>query len=132
MTVASENLIQAFEARTLEPSAFHHKDHVIVAYALLSKSCFMDAATVYARSIDTMAIKAGAPEKFNLTITLAFMSMIAERMAGADYREFEDFISRNPDLLSRDILKTWYSPARMHSDLARAMFLMPDRDGVAG
>lgn len=132
MTKANETLVRAFEAHALDPSAFHHEDHVYVAYALLRKSRFLDAATNYARCIDAMAIKAGAPDKFNITITFAFMSLIAERMARTDHTDYEDFIFRNPDLLSKDVLETWYTPARLYSDSARSAFLMPDRPGAIG
>ena len=132
MTNFNEHLVEAFKARTLDPGAFHHEDHVYVAYALLRKNRFLDAATDYAKSIEAMAIKDGAPDKFNITITLAFMSLIAERMAGTAHADYEEFIARNPDLLSKDLLQAWYTPARMHSRLGRVAFLMPDRDGASG
>ena len=66
------------------------------------------------------------PRKFNATITLAFMSLIAERMATTQYVDYDDFITSNPDLLSKDVLEQWYSPERLSSILARSIFLMPD------
>ena len=63
---------------------------------------------------------------FKHSITLAFLSLIAERMEATRYETFDDFIAQNMDLLSGNILAKWYSPERLQSDLARTVFLMPD------
>lgn len=119
-------LRRSFEAHDLDASAFRHLDHVGVAYDMLRDDDFIDAAAKYAESIRTLATKAGAAEKFNATITFAFMSLIAERMKTTDHAGYEDFIGQNQDLMSKDVLEQWYSPARLRSDLARHVFLLPD------
>lgn len=119
-------LARSFEERDIDAGAFRHCDHVGVAYEMLRNYDFVDAAARYAGSIKSMAQKAGVPEKFNATITLAFLSLIAERMGTTRHSNFDDFIAGNPDLLSKDVLEKWYSPERLRSDLARAVFLMPD------
>lgn len=115
-----------FEAHHLDPTAFHHADHVRVAFDLLRKYDFIDAGVIYARGIQAIAAKAGVPQKFNLTITYAFMSLIAERQAERPDSDFDSFIARNEDLMSPAILSTWYSDSRLHGDAARTMFLLPD------
>ncbi len=119
------DITRAFEAHSIDNSTFGHADHVRVAYDLLRKYDFIDAAATYAKGIRTLAAKAGAPMKFNLTITYAFMSLIAERMAGTQAAGFEDFVLANPDLMSKSVLKQWYSDDRLDSDLARGVFLLP-------
>jgi len=119
-------LVQSFEARDLDAGGFRHVDHVGVAYEMLRKYDFMDATVKYAENIKTIATKAGVPDKFNATITLAFMSLIAERMGTTRHADYDDFISQNQDLNSKDMLRKWYSPERLQSDLARNVFLMPD------
>lgn len=137
MNSYSPNLLQAFEAREVDPSTFGHADHVRVAYDMLNKYGFMDAALKYGENIDAIATKAGAAGKFNTTITFAFMSLIAERMAldkpvdqAADQAgDYDDFIFRNQDLLSKDMLGKLYSPGRLQSNTACKIFLMPDLPG---
>lgn len=131
MTEEQRELVRAFEALELEPSAFHHAEHVVVAYALLCKYSFLDASVTYAKNIDNMATNAGAPDKFNMTITLAFMSLIAERMAVMAHTSYAEFIAQNPDLLEKEALTKIYSPKRLHSASARETFLMPDRPSTA-
>ena len=116
----------ALEAGTLDPEGFTHGDHVGVAYEILLTRNFMDGAMHYARCIQALAAKAGAPEKYNTTITLAFLSLIAERMNQKSYASAEDFLNHNRDLLQSSVLKQWYSPARLDSDLARSTFLLPE------
>jgi hypothetical protein len=120
------DITRAFEAQAIDNSRFHHADHVRVAYDLLGKYDFIDAAAIYARGIKALAAKAGAPRKFNLTITYAFMSLIAERMASDPRQNFDDFVSANADIMSKDVLAKWYRDERLHSDTARTMFLLPD------
>lgn len=127
MTAQNEEMTRAFETRELDPSGFRHGDHVAVAYQMLRKYDFMEATLKYGESLNAIATKAGAADKFNTTITLAFMSLIAERMAGDGDCGYQDFIARNPDLLSKNILSRWYSPKRLKSDQARRIFLMPDK-----
>jgi len=119
-------LARAFEACDVDVSAFGHIDHVGVAYEMLRTCDFLDASLKYSECINTIATKAGASQKFNLTITLAFLSLIAERMNATRHNSFGSFIRQNRDLLSANVLAKWYSPERLRSDLARAVFLMPD------
>lgn len=62
---------------------------------------FIDAGTTYAQGICAPASKAGAPDKLSLTITYAFMSLIAEPMSLSATDQIESFISENPDLLAK-------------------------------
>ncbi|NNF76709.1 MAG: hypothetical protein HKN05_01645 [Rhizobiales bacterium] len=126
MSASSTTLTRSFEAGKLDPAAFKHTDHVAVAYEMLGAYDFLEACSRYASSIRALARKAGAPDKFNATITLAFMSLIAERKASGDFTTYEEFISENEDLLSKTVLESWYSPERLNCDTARAVFLMPD------
>ncbi len=119
-------LTRAFEAGTLDPSKFSHADHVAVAYNMLNVYDFLEASSRYAATIRALADKAGAPRKFNTTVTVAFLSLIAERMAKGQYVSYDDFIADNADLTSRKVLEAWYSSARLDCDMARTIFLLPD------
>ena len=127
MTVTQNyaKITRSFEAHELDNAAFHHADHVRVAHDLLCKYAFIDAVAIYAKGIKTLATKAGAPQKFNTTITYAFMSLIAERMTTAGQSDFDAFVSKSPDFLSKNALGKWYTSERQQSDLARTVFLLP-------
>lgn len=130
MTPGQETLLQRFESTEIVPGVFGHKEHLEVAYAMLRKYSFIDATAKYTNGIRKLAAAAGAPRKFSATITFAFMSLLAERMANAPSADFPTFISNNRDLQSSDILARWYSPERLSSNLSRSVFLLPDRLGA--
>ena len=124
-------LTARIEQHQLPPEDFHHRDHVLVAFTMLSQYDFVEACSRYASTIRAMAEKAGAPEKFNATITFAFMSIIAERRARRPELGLDKFLATNADLLDRQLLSCWYSSERLQSACARSQFLLPDKPGAA-
>ena len=123
----SARLRAQFEAGTLNPEAFTHVDHVRVAVELLGRYSFLEATARFGRGAEALAARAGAPEKFNATVTLAFMSLIGECLSRGDYRDAEELLLAHPELADRHLLSRWYSPARLASARARRMFVLPDR-----
>jgi len=117
-------------AGTLDAGGFRHVDHIGVAYEALERHGFFDALHIVANGITNAAARAGATDKFNATITAAFMSIIAERMEKGAYDGAQDFIDRNPDLVSGEPLKGFYSRERLVSERARRVALMPDLVGA--
>ena len=126
-------LLAGFLAGEIDPGAFGHRQHVEVAYLLLREHDFLDAARRLADGLQALAIGAGVPEKFHLTVTLAFLSAIAERIAedvdtgdGADAC-FEEFWCDHPELHDDRLLRVAYSPGRLAQESARTHFVLPDR-----
>lgn len=121
-------LLTQFEAFEVDSAKFGHRQHIQVAYEMLHKYGYLEACTQYANIINTMATNAGAPEKFNVTITFAFLSLIAERIHGAkSWSNFDDFLTKNNDLLLKNALSKWYSSEQLQSDFARTHFLLPSQ-----
>ena len=125
MTIKYSRLLADFEAHDVNAAEFGHHEHLQVAFEMLHKYGFLKASFKYASAINTIATNAGAPEKFNMTITLAYLSLIAERVNKTNETNFDVFLANNQDLLSKQILDTWYSPERLQSQLARKQFLLP-------
>lgn len=120
--LADAEFLAVFEAGALDPRTFDHAAHIRAGFLLLGSTDFLDAARRYGRAVQALAEKAGAPEKFNVTITLAFLSLIAERMA--DEATAGAFIAKHPDLLDRNALSAWYpEPARLAQ--GRTSFRLP-------
>jgi hypothetical protein len=126
MQTQSSELLKQFEAHEIDPAAFGHKEHVVIAWEMLQKYSFLDASTRYATAINTIATRAGAPEKFHMTITLAFLSLIAERAHTSSQSNIDEFLAQNPDLLSSNVLSQWYSDEQLKSELARTHFVLPN------
>lgn len=117
--------IDEFVAGRMSAAGFDHRAHVEAGYHLLRRHDFADAAHAYARAITTMATAAGAPEKFHMTITVAMLSAIAERLP-ANCANFDAFAAQNPELFDRALLLRHYSKERLECPQARQTFLLPD------
>lgn len=109
----------AFLDGSLDPGTFRHADHVAVAYDILSRHDVFEALAIYAGRLRALTVRAGVPEKFNATVTFAFISLIAQRMETGDHRDADDFLARNPDLLTAHILGAYYPADVLNSDIAR-------------
>ena len=125
--MTDDQLMQGFESATLEE--FPHEAHVRVAWCYLRRDPILVALPRFRSALQHFATTKGAPGRYHETITVAFMLLIAERLAGARGLSWEAFASRNPDLLQRDpsVLAAFYSAELLASPRARDGFLLPDR-----
>ncbi|MEO0369034.1 MAG: hypothetical protein AAF197_09655, partial [Pseudomonadota bacterium] len=124
---SSEVILERFEKLRISPEEFGHLEHLRLAYEMLDKYSFLDATYRYASTIKAMARQAGAPEKYNTTITFAFMGLVAERRRVAKSENFDEFLQASPELQQHELLGSWYSDARLYSELARSIFVLPDK-----
>lgn len=120
-----EALLAAFLAGEIDNRGFAHADHVRVAFALLQRQAFPDAVATFCASLKALVARAGHPEAYHETITIAFLALIAERMAEGP-GGYDAFAAANPDLFSKSVLERWYAPDRLASAQARRTFLLPD------
>ncbi len=114
-----------FEAGRVDPAHFPHRAHVQVSYGLLERHAFPEALLHLARGLRRLAGRAGRPEVYHETITAAFLAVIAERRLRGRYADWEDFATRNPDLLQKDLLEDFYEPEVLQSAIARQTFVLP-------
>ncbi len=122
-----EEYTDAFLSQEVDADDFSHLDHVCVAREILLRFDFLMAVQIFSESLHAMALNAGASDKLNLTVTLAFMSIISERMQSGE--DLEGFVKTNQDLLHTDFMEAYYSKDRLNSSKAKGMFLMPDKKG---
>jgi hypothetical protein len=118
--------LTAFLHGEIEARAFHHADHVRMAYEVLARHPFLEAATAVSNALKVMAHRAGNPGAYHETITLAFLAVIGERREAARFGAYEDFAAANPDLLDKRVLTRWYGPGKLWGETARRIFVLPD------
>lgn len=116
-----ENLI----AGSLEPKQFSHREHVRLGFEMLRRYDFPEAAFLFSRGLRGLAARAGRPEAYHETITIAFLALIGERRALIPEAGWDLFITINSDLLDKHCLQRWYVRSRLAADLARKTFVMP-------
>lgn len=127
-----EQLIAEFRAGTLE--VFHHQDHVKMAWLYLQNVPLLQAISNFSTDLKHFAAAKGQPNLYHETITWAYLCLIHERIQRAPGEAWEDFAAHNSDLLTweNNILKTYYEHATLQSDLARKVFILPDRHDLSG
>jgi hypothetical protein len=118
--------LERFVRGEIDPSAFAHREHVRMAFEMLRRHDFPETVLHFSRALRVMATKAGKPQAFNQTITIAFLSLIAERMERSPAGDFAAFERDNSDVFEKRALARWYRPERLASESARRTFLLPD------
>lgn len=126
--MTNQEYVQCFEADNL-PGAFHHGDHIRLAFAYLSEYSVLEAIERFTRALKRFAAARGKAELYNETVTHAYFFLIRERMARVGNVGWDEFAEKNPDLFvwKGGILSRYYHEATLQSELARTVFLFPDR-----
>ena len=118
--------LAAFLHGEMDAQDFRHADHVRMAFEALARHPFLEAAAAVSGALKTMARRAGHPGAYHETITLAFLAVIGERCAAARFRDYDAFAAANPDLFDKTVLTRWYGPHKLHTEVARRVFVLPD------
>ena len=122
--------VAAVESCAIQCSGFRHADHVRLAWIYLSDYPLLDAIERFTRSLRRFATHCAVPDKYHETITWAYLLLVHERMRRIDTGcDWESFRAANPDLLAwkPSILDRYYEPQTLASDIARRIFVLPDR-----
>lgn len=125
--MSNQDVIQRFENGAVD--SFHHADHVRLAFAYLSEYPVLRALEKFATALKQFAASQGKTQLYHETITHAYFFLIRERMARSECAGWEDFERENSDLLrwNDGVLNRYYQQATLKSDLARSVFLFPDK-----
>lgn len=135
-----EDFIAAFEDCSLRPEDFRHPDHVRMAFLYLVKFPILEAIHRFSLGLERFAAAIGKPNLYHETITWAFLFLIRERLVEQTSRQgrrqpsWDEFVAENPDLInrkSRAILKDYYSEGTLTSELAKKVFILPNRSLAA-
>jgi hypothetical protein len=122
--------MEAFERCTLPIDTFHHAEHVKMAFLYVLKFAPLEALARFSVDLTRFATTHGRPNLYNETITWAFLLLVRERLARVKSGQtWTEFAASNADLLSwqDNILKKYYRPETLTSELAKSVFLFPDK-----
>lgn len=128
-----EQLIAALEACAIAPADFTHRAHMQVGFAYLRRDGYAGALTAMPNTLRRFAAHHGKHGLYHETVTVAFLTLIHERMAAdliaqrCDVHDldWESFAERHPDLFTPDLLGRYYSRDTLRSELARRCFVLP-------
>ena len=120
--------LEAFESGTLPASEFHHRDHLRMAWLYAERLGAEKAAHRVLETLRRFAAGQGAAQIFHVTLTHAWVHLVAEARRDAPPGEdFATFLERNPQLLDKTLPERHYAPDTLGSAEAKAGFVIPDR-----
>jgi hypothetical protein len=123
-------VIAQLENAAISPDSFHHADHVRLAFAYLRQYTILEALEKFPAALRQFAKRHGRPNLYHQTITWAYLFLIHERIARADRPQtWDEFAQANRDLLTwkNGILQKYYADETLQSDLAKRVFIFPDK-----
>ena len=107
---------------------FGHRGHLQLTYEVLQHHDAFEALPMMARELQAVATALGTPDKYHATVTGLWTLVVQERMHRAPSADFEAFLAANEDLLdARTFQQRYYDPATLKTELARRIFVLPER-----
>lgn len=128
--MTDQELVEHFERLTLSPELFSHREHVRLAWIYLRDYLPLAALERFCEGLKRFAASLGKADRYHETISWAYLLLIHERMAKTESADsWEAFAEANGDLLDwrSNILKQYYREETLQSELAKKIFLFPDR-----
>ena len=124
-------LVSAFEAGTVDPAGFRHREHLYVAWCYLRALPVEEALARYVRNLRALTAKLGVPGKFHATMTWGYVVLLDGAMRDPElaHADFEALVRRYPSLLDskRGALFEYYDEGELATAVARERFVLPRR-----
>lgn len=119
---------EEFSNGTLNPALFNHEAHLRLAWIHLRRYGEEKAIENICRQIQAFAIRNGANNKYNKTLTIAAIKAVHHFMEKSPADSFIAFITQCSRLKTnfRDLMACHYRTDIFNSEIAKKEFLEPD------
>lgn len=110
-------------------TGFGHREHVHLAFLAVRRYGTVEAAERIGGWLRHLTVYAGAPQKYNATVTRAWTEIVGHHVADDQAgvaMGFDGFAARHPRLLDKRLLMGHYSSSVLASARARAAWVEPD------
>ena len=128
--MSDDDFIAQLEACTLPESRFHHADHLHAAWLYLTRFPMTEAIARFSWTLRSYVASLGKADRYHETITWAYLFLLNERIrCSQSVRTWEEFAAAHSDLFDwkNSILLKYYREETLQSEIARRIFIMPDR-----
>jgi hypothetical protein len=105
---------------------FGHRQHVHLTWLAVRQYGTAGAVGLVSDGIQATARYQGAPQKYNATVSRAWVELVGHHAAAASAADFDTFADQNSPLLDKRLLNRFYRPATLASPAARAGWVEPD------
>lgn len=107
-------------------AGFGHRQHVHVTWLAVREHGPAHATDLIRHGIQKLARYANAPQKYHETVSRAWVTVVAARVAEDREPDFDAFIERNPELLDKRLLMRFYRSTTLASQGAKRGWVEPD------
>ena len=120
----------AFNSARLDPELFSHEAHLRLAWIHITKYGVEKAISNITSQIKAYTKSLGADEKYHETLTIVGVRAVHHFMLRSETTDFEGFIQENTKLMDqfKDLVDSHYHEDIFKSDLARSIFIEPDKE----
>jgi hypothetical protein len=105
---------------------FGHREHMELTWLAVRRCGTAAAVDVISEGIQRTARYAGATQKYNATVSRAWVELTAYHMAESPSESFDELLQRNPGLLDKRLLTRFYQSRTLASPAARRGWVEPD------
>lgn len=118
--------LQALEDGSLPPAAFGHRGHLRAGFLYLARHDFPGACVAMKAAVTGFAARLGKANLYHETLTVAYLALIAERLADEPTGvSFATFLARYPELEDLSYFQRYYPPGTLDHPETRATFVLP-------
>jgi hypothetical protein len=105
---------------------FGHREHVKLTWLAVRRYELSDACAVIADGIRRTARYQGVPQKYNATMTRAWVEVIAHHARELPDASFDEFVGAHPAVLDKRLLARHYRSTTLAGHAARTGWVPPD------
>jgi hypothetical protein len=105
---------------------FGHREHVHLTWLIVRRCGVPAAIGVVSEGIQRTARYAGAPQKYNATVSRAWVELVGHHAKHSADADFATFAQRNAALLDKRLLTRFYRPETLATPEARTGWIEPD------
>jgi hypothetical protein len=107
-------------------SRFGHREHLHLTWLAVRHFGPVRAVDVISDGIQRTARYQGAPQKYNATVSRAWVELIAHHVAERPENDFSRFVSHHTALLDKRLLLRFYRSTTLAGHQAREGWVEPD------
>jgi hypothetical protein len=105
---------------------FGHREHVHLTWLAVRRTGMPTAVALVSDWIRRTARYAGAPQKYHVTVSRAWVELVAHHAAEDPAPDFTTFAGRNRELLDKRLLTRFYRSRTLAGSRARTGWVEPD------
>jgi hypothetical protein len=105
---------------------FGHRQHVHLTWLAIRRYGTNAAVDLISGGIQRTARYAGVPQKYNATVSRAWVELVGHHVGQTDTADFDGFAHQHPALLDKKLLTRFYRPSTLADTRARTGWVEPD------